>query len=364
MGLQISPAKRRSLAAEVPGSLPWGLTHYLALFGSVMVLAQAWVWVGWLARGPHEVTRYREPGSVAWWAARSYEVVFGVLWLCLMVWVARRCLRERRFTFDAKLVLASYSVIWLDAWINIIAPIWMYSSNWINLNNPLSAFPLAINPDIGRLPLPLLFHAFCYPLTTLGAGLLVCFLLARMRARWPSLSNAQLLLLCVGIGIAFDIAFEAPIYKLRLWAFPGSPDELALFSGESTKFPVWEMIPAGIAFASFGALRFFKDDRGRPLTERGLEGASTWKRSLVSLAATIGVVHLVWLASTSGLAVVGFYADPYKPLPYHLINDMCDAPVLGGGQVSGTRYGPCPEQGRRIPTRFIPEQPPRPAGGG
>ena len=118
------------------------------------------------------------------------------------------------------------------------------------------------------------------------------------------------------------------------------------------------MVPAGFAFATFGALRFFKDDKGLEFTERGLDKLSPGKQTLVSTLALIAVLHIVWLASTSLQAIVGFYADPYKPLPKYLINDMCDAPVLGGGQVTGTRYGPCPEQGLEFPIRFLPGQAP------
>lgn len=332
----------------------WGAAHYLALFGGLMLLLQAWTYAAWLAGGPYSVTQFKTPGSLNWWAARCYEVGFGILFFCLLTWVVRRCLRERRFTFDAKLMLAGWSVIWLDAWTNILAPIWMYSSNWVNLNNPLAGFPLPVNPDIGRLPFPLLFHTFCYPLTNLGAALLVCFLMEKLRARWPSMSLVRLLLLVVLIGIGFDLAFEIPMFKLRLWAFPGTPDELALFSGDSTKFPIWEMIPAGIGFASFGALRFFKDDKGREITERGLEASASWQRTLISTVAVVGAVNIIWLFCTTTQALVGFFSAPYKPLPAYLVNDMCDAPLLEGGQVSGTRYGPCPEKGFQMPVRNLP----------
>lgn len=332
----------------------WGAAHYLAAFGGLMLLLQAWTYAGWLAAGPYSVTEYKTPGSLNWWAARCYEVAFGILFLGLAGWVVRRCVRERRFTFDAKLMLAGWSVIWLDAWTNILAPIWMYSSNWTNLNNPLSGFPLPVNPDIGRLPFPLFFHMFCYPLTNLGAGLLVCGIMGTLRSRWPSISIARMLLVAVLIGIAFDLAFEIPMFKLRLWAFPGTPDQLALFSGDSTKFPIWEMIPAGIGFASFGALRFFKDDKGREITERGLEAHAPWKRTLISTVAVMGAVNIVWLVCTTGQAFVGFFAAPYKPLPAYLVNDMCDAPLLEGGRVTGTRYGPCPEKGFAMPVRDLP----------
>jgi hypothetical protein len=332
----------------------WRATHYWALFAAFMLVMQVWTWIGWALGGPYSITEFKTPGSVNWWAARAYEVGFGILFFCLLVWVVRRCLQARSLLFDAKLMIAGVSLIWLDAWTNIAAPIWMYSSNFVNLNNPLAGFPLPVNPDMGRLPFPLLLHSFVYPTANLCAAIIVCALMRKLLQLWPRLSTAQLIFLCVFIGIVFDIAFELPMFLLGLWAFPGTPDFLALFADHGHKFPIWEMVPAGIAFATFGALRFFKDDKGREVTERGLDRMPPWRRNLVSTLALMGVLHAVWLGCTTVQAIVGFYADPYKPLPKYLINDMCDAPVLGGGQVTGTRYGPCPQEGLRFPIRYLP----------
>lgn len=336
----------------------FGPAHYLALFGALMLAAQAWTWIGWLLGHPYSITQYKTPGSLNWWAAHAYEVLFGCLFAYLATWVTRRSLREGRMVFDAKLMIAGITLLWLDAWTNITAPLWTYSSNFINLNNPLAGFPLAINPDIGRMAFPFVLHGFVYPSTNLCAAIVVCAVMRKLLEWQPSQSTAQLLLKVALIGIVFDIAFEMPMFLLGLWAYPGTPDFLSFFPGTSHKFPVWEIVPAGMAFAAFGALRFFKDDRGLELTERGLEQLSPRMRSIVSMCALIGVLHIVWLASTCTQAVGGFYAAPYPPLPKYLINDMCDAPVEGGGQVTGTRYGPCPQAGRRFPIRYLPGRAP------
>ncbi|HKY93014.1 MAG TPA: spirocyclase AveC family protein [Nevskiaceae bacterium] len=337
-----------------PLKTTWGFAHYLALFGTLMLMVQTWTWIGWWIGGPFSITEFKTPGSLNWWAARFYEVLFGCLFVFLLVWVTRRSLRERRLVFDAKLMIAGISLLWVDEWTNIASPIWSYSSNFVNLNNPLAGFPFAVNPDLGRLPFPILLHTFVYPCANLCAAIVVCAVMRKLLQWRPGQSTAQLLLTVAAIGVLFDIAFELPMFLLGLWAYPGTPNAFALFPGYAHKFPIWEMIPAGMAFAAFGALRFFKDDRGQELTERGLEHLSPRLRAFVSITALIGVLHIVWLASTSTQAIVGFYSAPYPPMPKYLINGMCDAPVLGGGQVTGTRYGQCPEEGLRFPIRYLP----------
>ncbi len=329
--------------------------HYMALVGALLLGLQLWTWIGWLIAGPQAITGYEDRDSASWYTARVLEVAMIVVFTVLLVYLVRKCRREHELVFEAKLFIAGAAVMWLDMWTNLLQPLFLYSSNWVNLNNPLTGLPFIPNPDPGSLPFPILFHAFNYPVALLVAGVLVSTVMGKLRARWPRMSNVQLLLLCALLGIVFDFAYEIPMFKLRVWAYPGTPDELALFSSNSTKFPIWEWIPAGIAFASFGALRYFKDDRGRQLTERGLEGHSPVVRQTLSVLALIAVVSGVWLWATTTQAIGGLYADPYQPLPAHLVNDVCDAPLLGGGQRTGTAYGHCPQEGSPIPVRKLPE---------
>jgi hypothetical protein len=322
--------------------------------GVLLVILQIYVYAAWLADGPHQITQFRDHDDASWVMARVYESIV-VLGFVACVWHAVRTSRRiGRLSFDAKLVLASLSIIWLDGWTDLVAPIWLYSSQWLNLNLPFGYIPGAINPGLKQIPFPL-FHFFNYTVALLGAGILVSTAMRRIKARWPRLSNAQLIMIIAVLGMAFDLAYEFPMFRLRLWAYPGTPDWLALFPGTSMKFPIFEIIPAGIAFAAFGALRFFVDDRGEHLTERGLAGSQR-RRTLVSVLALCGLLQLLWIGCTSVQVIGGFYAAPYKALPPHLVNDLCDAPLLGGGRLVGTRYGPCPQEGGQYPIRGFPER--------
>jgi len=71
------------------------------------------------------------------------------------------------------------------------------------------------------------------------------------------------------------------------------------------------VVPAGLAFAAFGALRFFKAMRVE-LTERGLEGMSPRKRGWCRWARCRRAAHRV-AHSTCTQAVGGFYSAPYPP---------------------------------------------------
>jgi hypothetical protein len=332
-----------------------GPVELLALIGAVLVVLQAWVWASWVADGPTQVTRFQDPGDFTFKAARVMEIGMAIAFGAMLAWLIRRCVRERALVFDAKLFIAGISALWLDAWTNFVAPIWLYNTNFTNTPPPTAYIPGVINPVMKDMPFPTLFHAFNYPVACLGAGIAVSAVLTWLRRRYPQAGTGTFLAICALLGMVFDLVYESFMIRAGMWAFPGTPDELALWGSESTKFPIFEIIPAGLAFATFGALRFFRNDRGEHPSEVGLHMVPTRWRTMVSLLATIATINFVWIAMCTIQVVAGFYADPYKPMSPALVANICDAPLKDGGQRTGTRYGPCPEQGGRIPIRRIAE---------
>ena len=333
----------------------WGPVQLLAVLGVVLVLAQIWVWGAWLADGPRQVTEFQDPDDFTFKAARVMEVGMGLTFLAMVVWLVRRCLRERTLVFDAKLFIAGMAAIWLDAWTNFVAPIWLYNTNFTNTPPPTAYLPGVINPVMEDMPFPTLFHAFNYPVACLGAGIVVSALLTRLRRRYPTARTATLLGLCALFGMAFDLAYESFMIRSGMWVFPGTPDELALWGSQYTKFPIFEIVPAGLAFATFGALRFFRNDRGEHLSERGLDSVPPRRKTAVSLLATIAAINLVWITMCTIQVIGGFYSDPYKPMPPALVARICDTELDDGTRRTGTPYGPCPEQGESIPIRRFDE---------
>ncbi len=344
----IDVAAGRSVA-PVRDRRTWKLAHYLAVLGFIFLFWEGWTIVSWLADGPRQITEFRDSSSAGWYAARVYEGIAIMLAIAVGTYVVRGCIRERRLTLDAKICIAGALTWWLDSFTNVLQPLFMYSSNWVNVANWCGHMPLVVNPDCGALPQPIfIFNMYLFGCLTFA--MIMCAVMRKARARWPGISTAKLIGLVFILGIAIDIAFEVPMFLLKLWAYPGSPDELAIMGGTATKYPAIEIVMAGVGFATFAAVRFFKDDAGRSFVERGLDHHPPRRRSLISLLALVGVLNGVWLFATGAQALVGFYADPYKKMPAYIVNDMCDAPGI-----TGTRYGPCPgSPGYKAPIRQLP----------
>lgn len=326
----------------------WSWPQYLALVGLPILFLQTWTVVAWLADDAHQVTASRTPYSLNWWAARGYEALALLVFVVVAFVVVRRCVRERRLTFDAILLSCGMTIWWSDLGINAFGPAYLMSSNWVNLNNPLGHLPGMVNPDIGSAPDPILFTI---PLESGGILLgvwLICWIAGRIRQRRPDISTAKLVLALFAIGLALDLILEVPLVALGLWSYP-APSWMSLgFAHGGLRYPAAEWLSGGMVFLFFGLLRLFKDDRGHTIVERGLDHLPPARRTATTVLATYAVTQLIaWGPPTwIDLAYVP-YEQPWVHTPGYVLNDACDAPG-----VTGTRYGPCPgSPGYRMPGR-------------
>ena len=340
----------RAVATSAPKAAPEsrrsGVVPALAVVGAGCVALQLWVYGSWLADGPRQVREFRDHDSASWYTARLFEGVIVLVALGMLAYVVRASRREGRLTFDGMLCLAGAAAYWIDPIDNWLQPLFMYSSNWVNLSNWSGHVPFVVNPDAGRMPEPVLFIGLCYAFAFPLFLIVINAAMRRARARWPGLRPAQLLGLTILGGAAVDVVFELPMFMLRAWAYPGTPD-VGIFPHGATKFPLVEIVVAGLVFGGLAALRFFKDDRGQTLIERGVSHLPARRRTAATVLALVAVTNGAFFTAGVAEMAVGLYAAPYKPMPAHLVNGLCDAPGY-----TDTRYGACPgSPGYRVPLR-------------
>ena len=337
---------------RIPGR--WSWAHYLALIGVPILFWNAWTVIAWLADGPRQVTEFREADSWNFAFVKVLEVSMVIVSVAMLIYVVRGCLRQRRFfTFDVKFCLAGMTIFWSDLGANVFIPTFVISSNFFNFNGPCGHMPLVVNPDCGRAPDPIPFLMLMCSFGLLALAIAFEKGVRWARARWPSLSNRQLLLLIVLTALVFDLVLEAGLFvPLHVWTYP-APGWMSIptLGDGSTRFPFIQAIIGALFFGLLAALRVFRDDQGRTLVDRGLGGHSPRRATAISLLATYAVFQLLaWGVGNVPLMMYGPYepVDAWERMPRYLVNDVCDAPR----GVEGTRYGPCPgSPGWRIPTR-------------
>lgn len=125
---------------------------------------------------------------------------------------------------------------------------------------------------------------------------------------------------------AIDFVLEIVLIRTQLYAYPGSIRWLSLLGGTRYQFPAYETLVAGALFTSVAALRFFVDDRGRSIAERGIDEQRlpAVRAGALRLLAVTGFVTLAMLGYSFFWCWASFYGGPYaKDLPSYLVNDMC-----------------------------------------
>lgn len=84
------------------------------------------------------------------------------------------------------------------------------------------------------------------------------------------MSTLQMVGLCWGLMFAADFLMEIPWTRMGMYTYPGTIPSLTLSSGHYYQLPIYEPLFWGSAWTAFACLRYFKNDRGETLAERGI----------------------------------------------------------------------------------------------
>lgn len=312
----------------------WRPVRVLAVAGLALLAYEAWTLIGWLAAGPFQITRYRNPGSTAWTGARILEVAIVAGTVAIAAYVIRDCRRRRALTFDAMLIVGLTTAAFWDPIYNWLTPAWLYSSDWLNVNDWLAHAPLAVNRDAGRMPWPIVPVLVGYSFWGLGFAALVNAAMVRARRRRPSISRGALVAIAFVASGAITSASFAVFDVLHLMSAPGY--RLAVLHDSLIAFFFYS---GGLVFGAIACLRFFTDRDGLRWSERGIDTVRPGpRRTATRLLATIAACQLFVIVGWGLLTVpASLLSSPYPRLPAHLINGLCNAPG-----VTGSTYGPCP----------------------
>jgi hypothetical protein len=339
------PAPQRQVPAPV----------ILAAIGALVAGYALWTWGAWLASGPTPITATRDPNSASWWVARVYETIMAVVVVVLSIRVVRQCLQQRRLVFDGVIIIAGFFTLFWDPMVNWMQPNFMYSSQWLNLNTWVAQAPGVVNPTAGLMPQPV-FIMFIYPFGLLAFAIILNHGMRFLQRRVPQISTFALLAFTYAFGLLLGACLEAPTFLFNLWGLPGAPASLSLFA-DAQRYAWAEYLTTGIVFTTFAAVRYFREEKGQTIVERGMESFTPTARTAVTTFATIAVFAMSMWALLLVQIPAGLHASPYPAkYPAHLINGLCNIPG-NPNSAAPTAYGPCPgSPGFRMPVNntFVP----------
>ena len=325
-------------AVAGPGRFATRLTAAAAAVGVLFLALQAWVYGSWIVSGDAE--EIRAPGEVSTWVRWNTPILQLVLVAlsAVTIWsTVRACRRERRLTFDARLLIAWASVMWSDLLENQLEVTRLTSSYGFNLGTWADHIPFLDNPAAGRVPQALGFSIPLYFSYGLLAALGVAWLIGRIRARRPGWGALRVLAAAYPAILVVDILAETVWIRTRVMSYPGAVRELSLFPGTVDQVPVYVAALVALSLLVLGALKAYCVDDVHAIESGADHLASTPAgRSTVRILALVGALNLTCLlAYAIPTQLFAVRHDPYpQDVPAHLLNGVC------GGR-SGIE---CPEE--------------------
>lgn len=300
-----SSAQTRQLPVAV-GERPVVAVKGWAALGAALLAFQAFVLVRWIS-GPYFKSVDPGPTPLPGWmkvALTFWQIVLPIAGLVILYWfVIRPWWRERRIGLDGLMVVAFLVLSFDDPLSAYIGHWYTYNAWQVNMGSWVNSLPGALTPGTPD-------HQVAYPLLIVPGAYMVIFLLVTMmgaaimrraKARWPGIPRLGLAAICFAVMVPFDIVFEGIVFMpMGSWEYPGG--HVKIFAGTYHAYPLNEALTTGVIFTMFACIKYFTNDRGQSLAERGAEQLGGGPVRVTAVRA-LAVIGLVTLAMTVGYTI-------------------------------------------------------------
>jgi hypothetical protein len=287
-----------------------------AVFGGAVLAFQLYVWIRWIfgpnfERVPAGVS---DPPTLMKAILATWTVVIMIgLPVGIYYFIVRPWRRERRITLDGMLLVSMGLMFFQDPLLNYFNT-WSTYNTWMwNRGSWVQDIPgWQSYGQPGRMMAePLLMNAPGYATGVLVCTILGCWVMRKVKGRWPNISNLRLIGVVALWGFFFDFVIEGLfLMPMGLFTYPGAIKSWSINAGTYYQWPIYEWLMWGGVQAGLCCLRFFTDDRGRTVVERGLD------RVRAGQAKQQFIRFLAIFAAVSGLFFV-FYNLPVQWFAMH-----------------------------------------------
>jgi hypothetical protein len=286
-----APAFERVIAVK------WWAGLGAAVIAAQVAVLIAWVssrWFHHVSSGSDPVPQYMKIAMVFW------QVVLPISGLTIIyLFVVRPWRRERRLTTYGLLVVA-FSTLWFQDPLSAYGGEWFTYNAWqVNMGSWVHEIPGWLSPGTPD-------HQIAYPLLVVPGAYITIFLLvtflgsrlmAAVKGRRPQTGRLALVAICFVAMALFDVVFEGIVFMpLGAWEYPGG--HWAIFPATFHKYPLNEALTTGMLFTAFASIKYFVDDRGHTLAERGAETLRTtpgrsWTVRALAVTALVSLAMLL-----------------------------------------------------------------------
>jgi hypothetical protein len=216
------------------------------------------------------------------------------------LWIIRPLRRDRRIGFDGMMFISFLGFFWFwDPVGNYFALTSSYNA-WIpNMGSWVNEIPGWQSPGSPghQIPEPWLIVGSGYAVFGTAMVVLSCWLMRRIRARWPRSGTWSLLGAVFVVMFVLETAMELLGTRVGVWAYGGTNGLPTLFPSHYYRYPLTESL-WGAAITAVAYMRWSIDDRGESIAERGLSGVrapAAGKQAMRLMAITGCAYSLIFL---------------------------------------------------------------------
>lgn len=269
--------------------------------GAFFLAFAAYLIVSWIAAGdPARVPPGATP--LPTWMKICLEVQQWGLFagMLALIWfkAVRPKLRTGSVPFDGLMVLSFALMWWSDPFYNYFTPGFNYNAYFINLGSWVGHAPGWMSPNPTQIAQPLIWLPGVYTCAFFLMVVIVNWIFRTLRKRYPTMSPASMWLFAfVPMGIVGTF-WEASFMMMGSHSYASTIQAFSLNPGTYYEFPIYQGITASLLYTTWGAMRYFRDDRGRSFAERGLDQvtASPRLKGMLRFLAVSGAITGIFFA--------------------------------------------------------------------
>jgi hypothetical protein len=337
-------SRRASQTVYPPKSAPGPLFVVIGIVVVLIIASTLFQWVTSTEFRPSPVGT-DVPSATLLFTIRAFETIAtGISVLFFWIIVIRPWWRQGELTWDGMLTIACLSMWIQDPMCNYFNFTFMYNGYFHNMGSWASFIPGWQSPRGSNLPEPILLTGGVYLWFCTLNVITFSWLLHRLRIWWPKVSTLAHVPVAFTSLVLLDLALQIPATRLGLFAYPGAPAALTFWAGEPYQFPIYADLLINGVFLSIGLLRYYRDDRGYSIVERGIDRLIRlkWSQKLARVLALIGYCNLSYfVVYFLPYAWVAMSADSFPRYPSYMLSEICGR---------GTPYA-CPSREVPVPSR-------------
>jgi hypothetical protein len=270
--------------------------------GALTLAFMAYVLLNWITGPYFKKVPYGPTQPPTWMKVEliGLQVILTPVAIGLLYWFfVRPWRRERRIGVDGIFAVAFLTLSFQDPLSAYAQPWFTYNSYLIQYGSWVAGMPgmTAFHRGGAMVNEPLLVIPAVYVIALLIANWFGCWFMRQVRAWRPQTSAPALIGMLLLAMLVFDFVFEGLIMlPLGIWEYPGGHWAI-LFPHSYHKYPFEETFTFAAIFTVTASVRFFRDDNGHTVVERGIDELKISERRKVGLR-VLAMIALVNLAMT------------------------------------------------------------------